>query len=179
MEGYEILQVLGRGGMGVVYQLAARREPQASGGAEDDPGRQPCRRARAGRFGLEAEAVARLQHPNIVQIYEVGQQDGLPFLALEFVAGGSLARHLDGIPVGRIRSPAGGGWHEQCSMPTKETSSTATSSQANVLLNDEWRPGREAQTVADSRSAPRLCGPTPAPQDHGLRPGQALDGGRG
>jgi hypothetical protein len=47
------------------------------------------------RFRREAEAVARLQHPNIVQIYEVGELKGLPFLALEFCAGGSLDKLLE------------------------------------------------------------------------------------
>ena len=50
----------------------------------------------AARFLAEAEAVARLQHPNIVQIYHIGEADGLPFFELEFVAGGSLDRRLDG-----------------------------------------------------------------------------------
>ena len=45
----------------------------------------------AARFLAEAEAVARLQHPNIVQIYHIGEHDGLPFFELEYVAGGSLA----------------------------------------------------------------------------------------
>jgi serine/threonine protein kinase len=50
------------------------------------------------RFQAEAEAVARLHHPNIVQIYEVGEQDGSPFLALEYVTGGTLRSRIVGQP---------------------------------------------------------------------------------
>ncbi len=50
------------------------------------------------RFLAEAEAVARLQHPNIVQIHHIGEADGLPFFELEYVDGGSLDRRLDGTP---------------------------------------------------------------------------------
>jgi serine/threonine protein kinase len=50
------------------------------------------------RFQAEAEAVARLHHPNIVQIFEVGEQDGSTYLALEFVTGGALKNRLDGRP---------------------------------------------------------------------------------
>jgi serine/threonine-protein kinase len=51
------------------------------------------------RFRTEAEAVARLQHPNVVQIHEVGEHGGLPFFLLEFCAGGSLEKKLAGTPL--------------------------------------------------------------------------------
>ncbi|HXG10786.1 MAG TPA: serine/threonine-protein kinase [Gemmataceae bacterium] len=96
--GYEILEVLGQGGMGVVYKARQTRLNRLvalkmiRAGANAGP-------QELERFRTEAEAVARLEHPNIVQIYEIGEQGGRPFLALEFVRGGSLARRLDGTPL--------------------------------------------------------------------------------
>jgi eukaryotic-like serine/threonine-protein kinase len=95
--GYEILGVLGRGGMGVVYKarhvklnrLVALKMVLAGAHASAH---------QLARFHTEAEAVARLQHPNIVQIYEVGEFEGLPFFSLEFVSGGTLAKKIDGKP---------------------------------------------------------------------------------
>jgi tetratricopeptide (TPR) repeat protein len=95
LPGYEIVAELGRGGMGVVY-LALHCSLQRQTALKmilAGPHADPAARA---RFRTEALAVARLSHPNIVQVYEVGEHDGRPFLALEYLAGGSLADRAAG-----------------------------------------------------------------------------------
>src|SRR5262249_13457724 len=96
--GYEILRELGRGGMGVVYAAWQTGLDRAVAlkvvlaGAHAGPGERA-------RFRTEAVAVARLQHPNIVQVYDLGQQGRCPYLVLESVDGGSLAQQLTGTPL--------------------------------------------------------------------------------
>jgi eukaryotic-like serine/threonine-protein kinase len=97
VEGYEILAKLGYGGMGVVYkarQLSLNRSVA-------------LKMIRAGslarpedlvRFRIEAEAVAKQRHPNIIQIFDIGEVGGLPFVALELLDGGSLDALLAGTP---------------------------------------------------------------------------------
>lgn len=95
--GYEITGTLGRGGMGVVYKarhirlnrVVALKMILAGAHASPDD---------LARFQNEAEAVASLQHPGIVQIYEIGEHEGLPFFALEYVEGGCLSLRIAGEP---------------------------------------------------------------------------------
>ena len=95
--GYEILREIGRGGMGVVYQALQTKlnRPVALkmilAGAHAGP-------IHLARFQIEAETLAGLQHPNIVQLYEVGEHDHCPYLAMEYLDGVSLDRHLAGKP---------------------------------------------------------------------------------
>lgn len=95
--GYEVESVLGRGGMGAVYKgrhLQLNRPVAIKmllAGACATAGERE-------RFLREAEAAARLQHPHIVPVYDVGDHDGRLFFTMEFVDGGTLAEELGGVP---------------------------------------------------------------------------------
>jgi serine/threonine-protein kinase len=90
--GFELIEELGRGGMGVVYRARQSKLDRIVAlkmiRSRDD--------AELARFRVESEAIARLQHANIVQLFEVGEHDGSPFFAMEYCAGGSLEQRLRG-----------------------------------------------------------------------------------
>lgn len=91
--GYEIQELIGQGGMGVVYRALDTKLKRSvalkmmrSAGLDS---------SNLARFQAEAQAVAKLQHPNVVQIFEVGEHDGEPYLALEYVDGLTLSDYSD------------------------------------------------------------------------------------
>jgi WD40 repeat protein/serine/threonine protein kinase len=182
--GYELLGELGRGGMGVVYRarhlglnrVVALKMILAGPHA---------RAADLNRFRAEAEAVARLQHPNVVQVYDVGEANGLPFLSLELCAG-SLADRLDGTP-----------WPPKPAAELVETLARAVQAAhqagiihrdlkpANVLLSGvrSQESGVRAQEALTAQAAvgclltPDSCLLTPKITDFGLA--KRLDGSGG
>ncbi len=93
ISGYEVLEEIGRGGMGVVYKARQKKLgrlvalkillPEFAQSSD-----------KLARFQIEASAVARLQHPHMVQVFEVGEFEGRPFISLELVEGGDLADKL-------------------------------------------------------------------------------------
>ena len=95
--GYEILGKLGEGGMGVVYK-ARQQGLNRLVALKMIIGGSQARVDHLARFRVEAEAVARLRHPNILQIYDIGEADGLPFVSLELLEGGDLDDRLAGTP---------------------------------------------------------------------------------
>lgn len=98
LQGFQVFEELGRGGVGVVYrakELQLGRDVAVKmiiAGAQAGP-------VTRDRLRNEATALARLRHPNIVPVYEVGEHEGLPYVVLEYVAGGSLSKFQAGRPL--------------------------------------------------------------------------------
>jgi serine/threonine protein kinase len=102
---YEVLGVLARGGMGIVYrarQLGLNRLVALKLVA----GGQLAGEEELGRFRVEAEAAARLEHPNIVPVHDMGEHEGLPYFTMKLVEGGSLASRMEKAGAGISRREA-------------------------------------------------------------------------
>jgi hypothetical protein len=134
--GYEDLEELGRGGMGVVYKAYQRRLDRvvalkmilSHGHASP---------ADLARFLAEGQAVAQMQHPHIVQIYEVGRHQDLPFFSLEYVAGGTLRRELQGTP-----------WQPRAAAQLVETLARATHhAHQRGIIHRDLKPGNVLLTA--------------------------------
>jgi eukaryotic-like serine/threonine-protein kinase len=173
--GYEVLGLLGRGGMGVVYrarQLGLDRTvalKMISTGFQAGP-------KDLARFRAEAAALARLQHPNIVQIYDVGEAANRPYFVFEFVAGGSLAQYLQGTPQ-PVRPAA-----KLVDTLARAVHAAHASGvihrdlkPANILLRDE-REGARGESRDLSPLAPRLASLIPKITDFGLAKCTSGDG---
>jgi tetratricopeptide (TPR) repeat protein/tRNA A-37 threonylcarbamoyl transferase component Bud32 len=97
LPGYEVESVLGRGGMGVVYKARHLKLNRTVAVKMLLAGEFAAPREVA-RFQQESQAMARLRHPNIVQVFDVGEWRGRPFFTMEYVDGGTLAERLSGSP---------------------------------------------------------------------------------
>ena len=96
--GYAIQRVLGRGGMGVVYE-AVQVKLQRVVALKMIRSHQDASPEEIRRFHAEAEAIAKLNHPGIVPIHEIGDCQGLPYFVMGYVEGGSLAQRLKNGPL--------------------------------------------------------------------------------
>ncbi len=165
---YDVLAEVGRGGMGVVYKawhrslhrLAALKMILAGEFAS------PTQEL---RFRLEAELAARVQHPNIVQVYEIGSYEGRPFLALEWVDGGSLANCLDGKPW----PPA------EAALLTETLARAIDVAHGEGVIHRDLKPANILMSIADSHDRSAVCDPKsgiPKIADFGLA--QMTQGGQ-
>lgn len=91
--GHELIKVIARGGMGIVYR-ARQKKPQREVALKALPGAELMSEAARQRFRIEAQAMARLHHPAIVPVYEIGEEDGTPFFTMKLATSGTLSARM-------------------------------------------------------------------------------------
>jgi serine/threonine protein kinase/WD40 repeat protein len=178
--GYEIIDELGRGGMGIVYKarqlglnrLVALKMLLSAA---------PVTPESLARFRIEAETLGRLQHPNIVRIYEIGEHEGLPYFVMEYIDGPSLAQQMAGMPqppraaayLVEILARAMSAVH-RCGIIHRDLKPANILLVSDGLASGEWRsetraggetteatPGAGLQSAATLPPAPRTSTPGP------------------
>ena len=90
---YELIEEIAKGGMGIVFKARQKKLGRIVALKTIRPASLRTDADAMSRFRIEAEAVARLDHPHIVPIYELGEYDGFPFISLKLIGGGDLERH--------------------------------------------------------------------------------------
>jgi serine/threonine protein kinase/mono/diheme cytochrome c family protein len=159
--GYELIEVIDQGGMGVVYkalQIELRRTVALKMIAGFRVGPKQL-----ARFRVEAEAVARLHHPHIVQIYEIGEVDGHSFFSMEFVEGGTLARRLAGEPLPEALAVT---WIEQLARAVHHAHTRGIVHRdlkpANILLAKDEGGNSKDEKQADTAGSSSPCNLPPS-----------------
>jgi hypothetical protein len=141
--GYEILGELGKGGMGVVYRarqlrlnrVVALKMVLSAGHATAEE---------HARFLTEAEAIAAVKHPGIVEVFDFGTHDGLPFFSLEFCEGGSLAERLAATPL----TPA------EAARLVEQVSRALQAAHENGIVHRDLKP---ANVLLTARGVPKIA----------------------
>ncbi|MCA9694961.1 MAG: serine/threonine protein kinase, partial [Myxococcales bacterium] len=182
-----VLRRIGVGGMGVVY-LAYDNALDRRVAIKVLRGLGPPAPERRARFAREAQAMARLSHPNVVQIYEAGESDGALFLAMEYVRGGSLRTWLLGQDAKDERgATATRGWREIVAMFAQAGRGLAAAHEAGLVHRD-FKPdnvlvdGDGVARVGDFglarllEEAPAEAPAGPAPALHSLTATRAVMG---
>jgi serine/threonine protein kinase len=140
--GYEILAQLPSGGMGVVYRARQVEPDRIVALKMIRTGIHAAPQERA-RFRVEAEAVASLSHPHIIQIYDCGECKDMPYLAMEFAEGGSLTEHLE---KGRLRP-------EQAAELLETLARTMQFVHERGIIHRDLKPANVLLAISDQQSA--------------------------
>jgi serine/threonine protein kinase/tetratricopeptide (TPR) repeat protein len=143
---FELLEVLGQGGMGVVHRARQRGTDRIVALKQIRPELVGVDKARA-RFRREVDAIARLDHPVICTVYEAGEVDAVPYVAMRYVAGRSLAEHLAGAATAAdaaatsvLRNTSRGGIHALIHVFEKVAHALHIAHESGVLHRD-IKPG--------------------------------------